>query len=124
MRYVIETIPHSSQRYDTVGDYFNEDGTERIIVSDMGDEDYEFLVAIHELAEQYLTKRRGITEASITAFDEEFERNRKEGNEDEPGDDPNAPYQNEHCLATSIERMMAAALGVKWKEYEDAVNAL
>ena len=125
MKYIIETIPNEQMRYPTCGDYFTgPDGTEHIVVSDMGNDDYAFLVMIHEFAEQYLTKRRGITEESITAFDEEFERNRPEGNVDEPGDDPQAPYQNEHCLATAIERMMAAALGVKWQEYDNAISEL
>ena len=115
----IKTIPHSDQRYETVGDYWdNENGDTTIVVSKM-DDDFEFLIAIHEMAEQYLCKKRGIKEEDITAFDEAFEAKRVPGNVDEPGDDPEAPYHNEHCIATAIERLMCAQLGRSWKEYED-----
>ena len=42
---IIESVPHDSHRYETVGDWYREeDGTLRIKVSDMGNEDYEILV--------------------------------------------------------------------------------
>lgn len=119
---LIKTIPHSEHRYETVGDYqYDEEGNETIDVSEMNNEDYEFLVCIHELVESYLCKKRNISEESITAFDTDFEKNRAEGNTDEPGDDPNAPYRKEHFFATTIERLMAAELGVDWKTYDDTV---
>lgn len=125
MKYIIETIPHSEQRYKTCGDYWtDEDGTNHIVVSDMGDEDFALLVAIHELAEQYLCKKRGIAEPDITAFDIKFEAEKVEDSIEEPGDDVNAPYMNEHCIATAIERLMCAELNRPWKEYEEAVLKL
>jgi hypothetical protein len=121
----IETIPHKKQNYSTVGDYgINLDGSKWVKISDMNNEDYEFLVAIHELIEQHLCQKRGISEESINAFDVAFEKNRPEGNEDEPGDDPRAPYRKEHLLATGIEKILAAELGVDWKNYDAAVFAL
>lgn len=131
MHYSIITIPHSDQRYQTAGDYFlKTQGRAKlscIMVSKMGNEDYEFLIGIHELVEQYLTRKRGIKEEDITAFDLDFENKRMRGLvgfTDEPGDDPSAPYQNEHSFATAVERMVAAALGVKWADYEKAINNL
>ena len=125
MKVTIETIPHDKQRYNTVGDYYLDlMGNLCIYVSDMKNEKYELLVAIHELAEYYLCKDRGITEKSITEFDIDFEKKRLESNIDEPGDDPNAPYVNEHCIATAIERLMCASLNVKWDDYSKAVLAL
>lgn len=128
MRIIIETIPHSQQRYDTCGDYWTmADGSKRIVVSDMKNEDYAFLVGIHELVEMYLTERRGIKEPDITSFDVSFEKQRarkERGEFDEPGDAPDAPYQNEHNFATGIERLVAAALGVKWADYDNAVVKL
>ena len=90
----------------------------------MGNDDYHMLVFLHEMVEAHLTKVRGITEKSISNFDIEFEKKRQDGNVDEPGDDPNAPYRKEHFFATSVERLLAAELGVDWKEYDDAVNSL
>jgi hypothetical protein len=91
-------------------------------VSDMGNEDYEFLIAIHELIEEHLTRKRGISEAAITAFDVAFEAARTADSTDEPGDSPNAPYRNEHIFATSIERLIAAELGVDWLSYSNKIN--
>lgn len=122
---LIEVIPHKHHRYDTCGDYiFEDNGNIRIWVSDTGNDDYSFLVAVHELVEAYLTRKRGISEESITKFDKEFERRREVGNVDEPGDDFNAPYRKEHFLATNIERQLALELGIDWKAYDKTINEL
>ena len=125
MKIIIETIPHSEQKYPTVGDYWvDADGTWQIRVSKMGDWKYEFLVAFHELCEKALCTERGITDEGITEFDKIFELNRKEGNTDEPGNDKDAPYRLEHNIATFIESGMAQALGVDWNKYDETVNNL
>lgn len=121
----VEVIPHEKMRYETCGDYtFGEDGSIHVKVSAMGNRDCEFLVAIHELVEAYLCQKRGITDEVITGFDIGFEENRQPGDIFEPGDHPQSPYRDEHCLATSVERMMCAALGVSWWDYEDACRSL
>ena len=128
MKTIIETISHKAQKYPTVGDWRNDpDGTLRIRVSDMKNEDYEFLIALHELVEQHLCKKRGITFEAVDEFDIEFERQRAKSlslSTAEPGDNRFAPYRNEHCIATGVERIVAAALGVNWSDYETAVNSL
>lgn len=121
----ILTIPHSSHRYPTVGDYQDHpDKSRSVRVSDMGNEDYEFLVAIHELIEQHLCLKRFITEEKITAFDVKFEKNRQPGDTMEPGDAIGAPYRLEHQFATKIEREIAGELGVNWDEYSKVVDSL
>lgn len=121
----MHSIPHCLQRYETVGDWILEEPDAIIVkVSDLGNEDFNFLVALHELIEAKLCQKRGISEAAITAFDMAFEAKRLVGNTDEPGDDPQAPYRREHFFATNIERLMAEQLGVDWREYEEAVNSL
>jgi hypothetical protein len=118
-------IPHEAHRYETVGDYwYPSDERMELRVSDMGNEDYEFLVIIHELIEAHLCRKRGISEPEIKAFDEEFESKRVEGNVDEPGDDPKAPYQKEHQFATKIEKQLAKELNVNWEEYSNVVETL
>jgi hypothetical protein len=125
MEIVIMTIPHKEQRYETVGDYWKGlGGSTQIRVSDMDNADYEFLVALHELVEQKLCEKRGIKEEDITAFDIEFENNRAEDDDSEPGDDPMAPYKKEHLFATGIEKLVAAELGIDWKTYDEKVMSL
>ena len=123
----IKSIPHKKQRYDTIGDYFDDYGNTLIFVSDMKNEDYEFLVALHEMIEHYLCRKRGIKEKDIMAFDVKFEAERKKGKHSkdaEPGDDRRAPYRHEHWAATDIEKQIAQELKVDWKKYCKVVSAL
>lgn len=93
-------------------------------INEMGNEDYEFLVAEHERIEEHLTRRRGLKEPDIMAFDLMWEKEREAGAHDpseEPGHDPRAPYHREHVLAENIERMLAHAMGISWPVYENAV---
>jgi hypothetical protein len=123
LRIRILTKPHSHQRYDTVGDYFDlKNGESVISVSKMHDKRYEFLVALHELVEMFLCRQRRISNRSIDRFDMAFEKARAPGNEGEPGDDPKAPYYREHWFATKIERLMAKELGVDWEKYEEHIR--
>jgi hypothetical protein len=124
-RIIIETIPHASQRYETVGDWQRDENGDLVIrVSGMGNPDYEALVALHELVEVLLCEKRGIKAEAVDAFDKEYEANRKEGDDSEPGDSLDAPYRKEHFFATNIEALMSAELGVDWPKYEAAINAL
>ena len=124
------SIPHKSQRYETVGDWkthtYDGPGTLSLTakVSEMKNWRYEALVGIHELVEGLLCFSRDIKEEDVTAFDETFEANRVAGDEREPGDQPEAPYHKEHTFATKIEKMLAEELGVDWAAYEAAINAL
>ena len=125
MTITIKTIPHSSHRYPTVGDWlFDEHGNLNIWVSDCGNDDYAFLVGIHEAIEAYLCQKRGIKEDDVSKFDIAFELERKEGNVDEPGDNKWAPYRKEHFFATNIERLLAAELDIVWEDYDNELNKL
>lgn len=121
MKIYITTQPHRFQRYNTVGDWLTNktDGTVRIFVSELGSWRMELLITIHELVEAFQCMHDGVTEESVDKFDKEFiER------DTEPGDSPKAPYAKQHCLATGIERILAATLDVQWSEYEGKLEAL
>lgn len=118
MKIVIETIPQDHQRYPTCGDYWKDpDGTLQVRVSAMGNSDYEWLVAVHELIEQKLTEKAGITNEQIDAFDMGIGADL-----DEPGEDDRAPYHKQHMTAYGIEIVLSAELGVSWSAYADAVE--
>ena len=55
----IKTIPHNSQRYDTVGDWWTDEEGWHFRVSYMGNWRYQFLVAFHEMLELAWCTRRG-----------------------------------------------------------------
>jgi hypothetical protein len=118
MKIIIQSQPHSLQRYNTVGDWYTDkiNGNVRIYVSQMNNWRFELLVAIHEVVEAFLCLNDGVLEEDVTKFDKAFL------GEDEPGDEPDAPYARQHCIATGIERILAALLGVKWSNYENAIE--
>ncbi len=119
VRYLLEVIPPRKQRYETHGDWIPGEPA-RIVSSKLGNEDYEFLLLLHELVEYELCRKRGITDREIVAFDRKFERERKKGLHPanaEPGNSRKAPYRHEHRFAMRVERMMAKQLGVDWKAY-------
>ncbi len=121
-----KVIPSSEQRYETCGDYFqDENGVWQFRVSRMGNLFYEILVLIHELVEWAMCTSLGITEHEITKFDLKFEKERaagKHGRSDEPGDDSHAPYYWQHQCATKVERLAAEMFKVKWSVYSSAVE--
>lgn len=116
----IKTIKQSEHRYETLGDYWDDEQGTHIRCTHLKSEDSEFLVVIHELVEQWLLKKRGIREEDVKAFDIMFEGERAAGKHSEsaePGDDARAPYRKEHFIAEVIERTLAAFIGVDWKEH-------
>jgi hypothetical protein len=121
----IKIIPHQDHRYTTVGDwFFSPDGTMEIRVSKLSDWRRQLLIAVHELCEVAICTHDGVSAEVVDKFDIEYEKNRHPDNEDEPGDDPSAPYVKQHCIATGIERVLAASLGVNWKTYEVELGEL
>lgn len=118
----IKTIPDKDQRYDTVGDYWKKDGVDEIKVSSMSNRQYEFLVAIHEMVEQFLCENAGITDEEITKFDVEYEAKRKNGDQSEPGEDPLAPYHRQHMFAEKLEKLMAEECKIDWADYIKYAN--
>lgn len=113
----IKTIPDKEQRYDTVGDYWKKGEVDEIRISEMGSREYEFLVAIHEMVEQFLCENADITDEEITSFDKEYERKRQKGDDTEPGEDIYAPYHKQHMFAEKVEKLMAEECGLDWKDY-------
>ena len=106
-------IPHKNQRYDTVGDWIEPSPGQRMIsVSDCGNEDSELLVGMHEIFEQHLCKKHGITQAQVDKWDMSFT------GEGEPGEDPNCPYYQQHQDSTAVEKLACDLLGMSWENHE------
>lgn len=122
MNVKIKTVPNNRQKYNTCGNYgVDESGNIWVEVSEMM-RPHEWLIVIHELVEIFLCEMEGIKVSEIDAFDLAFEKDRVKGLhtfEEEPGD-ADAPYRNQHCIATAVERMLCGHLGISWNAYEDA----
>ncbi len=89
-----------------------------IYVSEMGDWRKEAAVAVHELVEMLLCRADGVDPREVDAFDMAYT------GDGEPGDNPYAPYHEQHCIALEVEQILIQALGVPWAEYDAAVEAL
>lgn len=122
MRIVIETIPHHTQRYETVGDWFWDGETLQIRVSKMSDWKREMAVAEHEMSEALWCLAAGVDPLKVDKFDKDYEANRKDDDFSEPGDSPDAPYFEGHQLGTAVEKQVFAAWN--WAEYDKEVMDL
>ena len=112
----IEFIPSKQQRYNTLGDwFFDADGNLIIRVSNddqmAKSEDSQLLIALHELVEVLLCRKRGITQEMVDKFDMDKQEYCNE-NGYEPGDMEDAPYRKEHRSAMLIEHMVAHEMGI------------
>lgn len=119
MKIIIETIPHKDQRYPTVGDWQFLGDELLIRVSEMGDWKKEALVGIHELVEALLCKSRGITQEEVDKFDMAYK-----GADMDPGNDPYAPYNEQHFIASTFEESLQEDLSVDEEDYENAIDKL
>ena len=82
---------------------------------------------VHEAYEAMRCREEGISEHDVTKFDLKFEEERHAGEHfinDEPGDDPAAPYGKMHEEATLIENVITTSAGLRWSQHEDNVHAL
>lgn len=108
MNIVIEFIPHARQRYDTVGDwYYNGYGILCIKVSNDHtgylDPKLQEAVALHELTEALLCAHAGVTQKMVDDFD--FAWDPQDELQEEPGENPGAPYHDQHMIADIVERI-------------------
>lgn len=125
MNIVIKSIPHKDHRYPTCGDWwFEPDGSLQIRVSQEMPEKSQQLVALHELAEVMMCLSNGVGQEEVDKFDMDFEKHRHPSDESEPGDHWDAPYHVQHRLATAIETIAAAQMGVPWLEHEKEIGKL
>ncbi len=117
-----KVIPHGQQKYNTCGDWrFDEYGSLQVRISDLGDPKKNWCVMVHEMQETMLCYFDGVTQDVVDKFDIPFSKD-PDKVDLEPGDDPSAPYGNQHCIATSVERMNVALLGLNWTEYEASMD--
>jgi hypothetical protein len=112
----IEIVPHSTQRYDTVGDWFFRGDQLVIKVSRFEDARATLAIAVHELVEALLCTQVGVTPESVDAFDMGMGADCED-----PGMHPSAPYHMQHIYAISVERRLVQTLGLPWEVYNEMV---
>lgn len=122
MNITIKIVPPSEMRpeVDGVDWYWDEAGDLQVRVAPMSDWRRETLLAIHETVEAIMCKHNGVSQQAVDAFDQEYDKTH--ATDCNAGDDPGAPYVREHCLATAIERILAAELDVNWLSYDTELS--
>lgn len=107
LKIAIYTVPSAEMRYDTLGDWLaGPDGELIIQISDAVPENERFLIALHELVEAELCRKNGITPDMVDQFDFAYK------GDGEPGDDPDAPYREQHRQAMIVEHLVANFMGL------------
>ncbi len=124
MNITIRTIPPAEFRPGITGaDWWYDDaGDLQVRVAPMSDWRREFVLIVHELVEAGLCKHDGVPHEAVDTFDIQYAKNHASGLD--AGDDPAAPYTRQHCVATGVERVVAAHLSVPWRDYDREVEFL
>jgi hypothetical protein len=123
MNITIKVIPNSEMRQGVDGAdwYFTEQGDLEVRVAPLSDWRYEVLLGLHEAYEAVLCRHDGVTVQQVDEFDQDYDKNHAA--DLNAGDEHNAPYRTQHCLATAAERIMAGHMGICWKDYDDELSA-
>lgn len=127
-RITLDLIPHSEQRYNTVGDwYFDPDDPEHLLIkgSELRGSATPWLqwaVPLHEAFEALASLAAGIGPEVVDEFDKTFELMHADDDK-EPGDDPFCPIHRQHKAATRVEKLFVTKmLGCDWENYLDALD--
>ncbi len=120
----IQVIPEADQRPEVSGAdwFFDAQGDLQVRVSPLSDWRREVLLALHETIEAVCCKHLDITPSAVDKFDQQFTREHPNQSDLNAGDDPLAPYDRAHTMATACERALAYALDVQWGEYDKELS--
>ena len=124
----VKLIPRNEHRPEVDGvDWFWDSlGNLQVRISpiDGGDWRDEALLAVHEIVEALISKHLGVSQQAVDAFDTAYDKAHPDQPDLNAGDDPLAPYDRAHTMATACERAMAFALDVQWGEYDQRLATL
>lgn len=122
MDILIRVIPREQHRpeVDGVDWFYDNNGNLQVLVSPIAGGDWRdvALLGIHEAVEALVCKHLGISQAAVDKFDQQYDKDHPNEPDLNAGDDPLAPYDRAHCMATCVERGLAFALDVQWGEYD------
>lgn len=121
INFVLNTEDIENFRYKSVDDWFDpmiyKDWMQfKTYTADMKNIDYNFLVLLHAMIEQFLCYRKGITDKQVTDYDVAHDHCT------DPGGHEEAPYHAEHEVAMRVEEIVAMSLGIDWGAYEEKMD--
>jgi hypothetical protein len=128
MNISIKIIPKHKHRKEVDGvDWFwDKKGNLQVRISPITQGNWrdEMLLAIHETVEALICRHLNISQKAVDTFDQAYDKAHPNDPDLDAGDDPLAPYNRPHCLATCVERALAYALDVQWGEYDQRLASL
>jgi len=105
----IHSIPHDQQRYDTAGNWITEFNTttgledlKEVRISQLGDENAEFVCGIHEAIEAWWCRVHHIIQQDVDEFDIYWEETKPHYYEHEVWDKSEFPPRCFYCRIASI----------------------
>lgn len=124
MNVTIKVIPEHEHRSGISGAdwFFDQNGDLQVRVSKLSDWRREIILGFHEAVEAVLCAHNGVSQSAVDDFDARYDA--EHSSDLNAGDDPLAPYQHEHTLATAVERILAAELRVQWLEYDQEIASI
>lgn len=122
----LTVIPPEQHRPEVDGcDWqWDKDGNLHVKISPLADWREEVLLMVHEAIEALICKHQGVSQEAVDKFDQAYDAAHPNEPDLNAGDDPLAPYDRAHTVATACERMMAFALDVQWGEYDKHLATL
>ena len=125
MNITMKVIQSSGMRPEVDGaDWFwDADGDLQVRICPMSDQRMEIALLLHETFEALLCHHDKITQKQVDEFDQKYDQDHPDETDCEAGDDPGAPYKVQHSLATAVERIYTAHVGLDWRTYDDELNA-
>lgn len=110
-------------RYASIDDWWNPTEQKdkllfKVVTADMGNMDYNFLVLLHAMIEQYLCYKHWVKDEVVMKWDKEHL------DAEEPGALPGCPYHKEHEFATNLEAQMSVELKVSWDRYGEKIDEI
>lgn len=127
-RIFIKEIPHESNKWATLGDWWfgdeqrniNQDGDLYITISQMPMWKYFWPILAHEIIEIAWCLTHGVTSQECEDYDAMWEDELNRGlhkPEEEAGFDKRSPYRGGHIWGARFERLVCWILGINWKKY-------
>lgn len=130
LQFVALTLPWKQlPDYPDIGSWkTNSDNSPAFIgCADTGDDISNAAILLHEFIEVMMCWIHGVTEESVSTFDQMWFKERDEGkhsNDDEPGYDPRSPYRDWHIVAERFEREFIQQAGMMWEHHEENCIAI
>lgn len=109
----IRTLDVKYQRHGSLSDWHQPYGMPmKILVSNLGDADFEFILAVRKLVEMHLCGKSGIPATVVDSWNDSHR------NIIDPGVMPDSPYRSAATKSFEVAALLGELLNVDWIKFE------